>query len=237
MREVRQVEPYLFKIGSKEAGQKWSEIASALNSHADFSSNPREQRSVRERFNKIFAEFKTKMRNEEKASGVTPDELTETEQLLEEIKEIITSNSGNTPKSTDKAKGSDREKALAMRKKSMESWGKSQRKSESKEDDDDEEEEEEDQVVRRRKRHRRSRADPLEYLQMKRKSETEFKKEEMALLKEKLALEDKKLQIEQAKQAQMQEQLLLQQKQMQQPMQAQTQSQALILAFLQKMNK
>ena len=39
------------RIGSKEAGQKLLEIVAVINLHADFAVMPRDQRSVRERFN------------------------------------------------------------------------------------------------------------------------------------------------------------------------------------------
>ena len=222
---MREREPYLFKIGSKEAGQKWSEIASALNTHSDFAKMPREQRSVRERFNKIIGEFKAKMSREEKASGITPDNLTKTEILLEEIKEIITSSS-STCSMNSTTKEADRAKAMSVRKMAMESWGKRSAKEGNEDDDDDED----DQVVKRRKRTRRSAVDPMDYLKMRRESEIEMKKEEMALLKEKLALEDKRIELEKKRQAQIEEQLKMQQQRM-------LQSQNMILAMLQKMNK
>ena len=80
------------RIGSKEAGQKRSEIAAAINIHADFAVMPRDQRSVRERFNKLLSDFNAKMQREVKASGISPDDLSEVDQMLEEIQEVITSN-------------------------------------------------------------------------------------------------------------------------------------------------
>ena len=56
------------RIGSKEAGQNWSEIAAAINTHADFAVMPRDQRSVRGRLNKLLSDFNAKMQKEEKAS-------------------------------------------------------------------------------------------------------------------------------------------------------------------------
>lgn len=226
LREVRQKEPYIERIGSKEAGQKWSEIASAINAHADFAIMPRDQRSVRERFNKLLSDFNTKIRKEEKASGISPDDLSEVEQILEEIQAIMTSNASSACSSNEKGK-CERAKALAIRHKAMTSWGK-----EAAEDGDEDED-----PKPRRKRNRRSGADPLEYLKIKREADVELKKEEMALRKDHLSMENKRLEAEQARQMQMQEQLLLQQRQLQQQMQAQAQSQALLMAFLEKMNK
>ena len=38
LREARQNKPYVERIGSKEAAQKWSEIAAAINLHANSTS-------------------------------------------------------------------------------------------------------------------------------------------------------------------------------------------------------
>ena len=90
--EVRQKGSCIKRIGSKEAGQKWSEIAAAINTHADFAVMPRDQRPVRERFNKLLSDFNAKMQKEEKASGISPDDLSEEDLILEEIQEVIASN-------------------------------------------------------------------------------------------------------------------------------------------------
>lgn len=93
LREIRLVEPYLYKMGSKMAGQKWTEVAENINNYDLFKQMSRDQRSVREHFSKLLASFKSKMKKEEASSGITPPSLTESEQLLEEISEIIVSKS------------------------------------------------------------------------------------------------------------------------------------------------
>ena len=75
MREVRQNAPYMERVGSEETGRKWSEIAAAINTHADFVVMPRDQRSMRERFNKLLSDLNAKMHKEEKSSGISPDDL------------------------------------------------------------------------------------------------------------------------------------------------------------------
>ena len=217
LREVRQKEPYIERSGSKEAGQKWSEIAAVINTHADFAMMPRDQRSVRERFTKLLNDFNTKMNKEEKASGISPDDLSEVEQILEEIKEIITSNVSTACNSKDKSESERAKAAMVIRNKAMTSWGK----------EADEDGIEEADIKPKRKRSRRSGADPLEYLKIKKDAEMELKKEEMELRKEQLRMENMRYEAEQ---------FLLQQRQMQQQMEAQAQSQALVMALLQKMN-
>lgn len=104
LREVRQKEPCVERIGSKEAGQKWSEIAAAINIHADFAVIPRDQRSVRERFNKLLNDFNTKMQKEEKATGTGSDDLNKVDQILEEIHKVIASNAITPCAPSDKGK-------------------------------------------------------------------------------------------------------------------------------------
>ena len=198
MTEARQNEPYVERIGGKEAGQKWSEIAAAINTRADFAAMPRDQRSVRERFNKLLSDFNAKMQKEEKVSGITPDDLNEVEQILEEIQEVIAPNAIAPCPTSDKGKSeSERAKALIIRNRAMTSWGK-----ETAEDGN----EEEATKPKRQKRSRRSGTDPLEYLKTKREAEMEMKKEEMAFRREQLSMEGKIIEAEQKRQAQMQEQ-------------------------------
>ena len=198
MTEARQNEPYVERIGGKEAGQKWSEIAAAINTRADFAAMPRDQRSVRERFNKLLSDFNAKMQKEEKVSGITPDDLNEVEQILEEIQEVIAPNVIAPCATSDKGKSeSERAKSLIIRNRAMTSWGK-----ETAEDGN----EEEATKPKRQKRSRRSGTDPLEYLKTKREAEMEMKKEEMAFRRQQLSMEGKIIEAEQKRQAQMQEQ-------------------------------
>ena len=148
-------QPFIYWTGSKEAGQKWTDIAANLNKHPDFQMS-KDQRSVRERFNKLLQDFTSKINKEENASGISPAPPTEAEHILEEIKEVIASNV-LAPKTNNKAEG-ERNKALKIKNQAMKTWGKGNQK------EDDEEVEEKP----RRKRNRRSTVDPLEYLASKR---------------------------------------------------------------------
>ena len=51
LREIRLVEPYLYKMGSKMAGQKWTEVAENIN-YDLFKQMSRDQRSIQEHFTK-----------------------------------------------------------------------------------------------------------------------------------------------------------------------------------------
>jgi len=122
--EVRQKGSCIKRIGSKEVGQKWSEVAAAINTHADFAVMPRDQRPVRERFNKLLSDFNAKMQKEKKASGISPDDLSEEDLILEEIQEVITSNAIAPCAPSDKGiSESEGAKALTTSNRAMTSWG------------------------------------------------------------------------------------------------------------------
>jgi len=80
------VEPYKFKDRSRESGQAWKVTASNLNAvHA-----PRfrfSQKSPRDRARTMLKNYKLKIREEEKASGIEVPELSELDFDLEEIAE------------------------------------------------------------------------------------------------------------------------------------------------------
>jgi len=229
----------LHKVGSKEAGQHWTEVAEHLNSRDGFRENPRDQRSVRERFNKLLNEFKAKTRSEEAASGTAVDPLTENEILLEEIVEIMQSLSSERTSNTKMSESKEREKALKMRDKAMKTWGKT--KKDADQSDSDESDEKCMTTPRRG-------SDALKYLEENAHREAELKREELAFRKEQAELENKRLQLEQTRQEQLQEQAQQQaallnqqfnmlQQQMQQQMQMQTTSQTVIMAMLERLTK
>ena len=60
------------------------------------------------------------MQKEQKASGISPDHLSEVDQILEEIQEVITSNAISPCAASDKEKSeSERARALAIRNRAM----------------------------------------------------------------------------------------------------------------------
>ena len=83
LREVRASDLYETRKGSPERGKVWDEIAARLNnlSHPKFLVN---KQSLRDRLNLLMAKFKAKNREEERASGISP-ELQEIDTLLEEL--------------------------------------------------------------------------------------------------------------------------------------------------------
>ena len=73
LRELYSLEPFLHKVGSKKAGQKWTEVAEKLNCFGLFRDMPLDQRSVREQVNKLLKHYKKKKNEDEQASGIKLD--------------------------------------------------------------------------------------------------------------------------------------------------------------------
>ena len=225
LREIRVVEPYNYKIGSKEAGQGWTEVADNLNYYEGFKM-PRDQRSAREHFNKLVGEFKTTMRKEEQASGIAPDPPTENETLLNETIEVMDSKyMENAAKKTQENK---RNQALSIRDKAMTTWAKPKKSSHDSDSYIEVESDAEENPTTKRGKKRRRVGDAFKNLEEKSTKDAEIKKEELKFRREQASLEHKRIQLEQARQEALQQhlqqqQLLNQQQQMQQQAEQQRQ--------------
>ena len=125
-KEVRLMQPFKAKKGSPERGRIWNLIAESLN-QIDKPKFRVNKRSVKERFNLLAEKYKTKIRNEEKASGISP-EITELDMLLEEIlaleEEMVTQIHAQDKVSEEKGKA----QAQEMRKKALEKLGETQKR-------------------------------------------------------------------------------------------------------------
>ena len=220
-----------------------------MNSQDGFRENPRDQRSVCERFNKLLNELKAKTRLEEAASGIAVEPVTENEILLEKIVEIMQSLSSEQTSNTKISESKERKKALKMRDKAMKTYGKTKKDADH---SDSDESDEKCVTTPRRKRQRRRGSDALKYLEENAHREAELKKEELAFRKEQAELENKRLHLERTRQEQLQEQAQQQmqqqatlkiqqfnmlQQQMQQQMQMQTTSQSVMMAMLERLTK
>ena len=127
---------------------------------------PRDQRSVREHFNKLITEFDSKMRKEENSTGISPVPLTEKETLLEEMVELMESQ----PKE-EKKQDSERQKALNVRDQAMKTWSKARRPSDDSDDNSDNENTSGTCAKKRRKTRLRS-DDAFKYLEARSAQET-----------------------------------------------------------------
>ena len=133
-REMLTVEPYKCKNRSRESGQAWDLIAANLNSvHA-----PRfrvGQKSVRDRARILLKNFKLKITEEEKASGIEVEELSELDLALEEIieKETAANAQLDLEESVKKNELQDKTNAEEMRLQAMERLGESKKRREASE--------------------------------------------------------------------------------------------------------
>ena len=85
LKEILLFEPYSQKRGSPEHGRVWEQIAESLNGQREdkilFKVS---QRSVRDRFNVLKDNVTKRLREEERASAISP-EISEDDEWLEDI--------------------------------------------------------------------------------------------------------------------------------------------------------
>ena len=109
-REVLAMEACNYKKGSNEIGKIWTDIAASLKTNQEINYKPNlSQRGVRERFALLQTRFKEKEKEEQKASGISPEQ-DELDVLLEEICEREKRKEGmedHTSKPKRKRSGSD----------------------------------------------------------------------------------------------------------------------------------
>ena len=84
LKEVVLEEPFKHNNGSKEKGASWSKIADVLTQHGMKVT----QRSVRERFDKLYSDFNEREREEKQAGGIDV-EYGDNHKALTEIHERV----------------------------------------------------------------------------------------------------------------------------------------------------
>lgn len=213
LREVLLLEPFQYRQGTKEKGAVWSKIAENLI-ELGMKAN---QRSVREKFDKLVTEFKRKQAAEEQASGVEV-EYTERDRAMVDILERMNEyevalESKNKKDIQEKATAED------MKKKATERVGETRRRHSI----------ENDEITPERKQRRRN-SDVVEVLkgslEMKRK-----KQEQAGQLREReIVLMERQFQ----RQDEFQRAMMEQQQQFQQQQQAVTMSMLNTLAEITK---
>ena len=80
-REVLHDEPYQRKKGSNERGEAWTQIAKRLSGSDELIFRV-DQRGVRERMERLKTNYKAKMKEEESASEITVEEISELYALI-----------------------------------------------------------------------------------------------------------------------------------------------------------
>lgn len=171
-REILLLEPYKFKARSRERGNIWKQIAEHLNevSNDDIFFKV-DNRAVRDRFNILIAHYNEKMKEQEKASGISP-EPTPLDEALESILDRMKIAEEELEKASKENEANDKkevEKAEEMRKKAMETFSESKAR---KHDDF------ESPPV---KRSRSSGSDTIQFLREKAESDRDIRQQELEL--------------------------------------------------------
>lgn len=219
-REVLVVQPFQYRPKSAERGNAWTSVACELNKIQEIRFAV-SQKAVRDRLKLLIERFKRKMREEETASGICPEE-SELDQALYSILEIMEEAEQQYDKSANEKQKQvdDRKNAEEFRSRAMETFAESKKR---------ESENEGSQPKPRKKR--ASGGETLVYLQEKAEKEFEIRKAELEIKKKEIE-SNKEVQVSLQKQQQQQfmefQKTMMEQSQQQQAMmQQQMQQQSL----------
>ena len=235
VREILHKEPWLCKYGSTERGEAWSKIANSLNAMKEPSFKVT-QRSVRDRYTHMERNHKTKVAQEERASGITPEE-TEVDRAMEEIIQLFEEYDRENEKLSDKKEKKAEEdvaKAEETRRESLETFKETKKRKES----------ESKQSEIPPKKRRASGSDIMNYLKEMGEAEGKRRVEEMAmrqqevekqseLQREEMKLRKQEMEDKRNQNEAMQQSMMMQQQQLQLLIQQQ-QQQHVMMAFLEK---
>ena len=123
-REVVFENPYLYTKGSPQCSETWKKIVDGLNKCASPQFNV-DHTAIRDHINVLVNKYKRKIRAEESASGISPDEPSELDELIQQVIALEESAPTDTC-SKDKA---DKAKAEDVRMKAMERLSQTKKKS------------------------------------------------------------------------------------------------------------
>ena len=160
----------------------WEKIAQILNECTVLRLSV-DKRSVRDHMGTLVNKHKRKVRAEEKASGIAPDEPSELENLLDTIIALEESSEAESQElraERNEKCENDRAKAEDARLKAMEKLSETRKRSSESEEE-------------KPKRQRRSGSDAMEFLTDRAKMNYELKQQEFKMLQEQQALEREKL--------------------------------------------
>ena len=176
-REILMAWPFAFKFGSRERGQAWDKVAEALNSVQQLRFND-DQRGVRERYDKLKKAHQKCIREEERASGISPEmnELDEAIESIIELSEIAEKEIMEAQSAKNKWFETEKETAETVRKRSMERLSQTRDR----------------ENLESSKKKKRSGTRMFEYLEEKETREERQKKKEEEQRERHLALEERK---------------------------------------------
>ena len=188
VRELLLFEPWKYRKGTPERVEIWANIAASLKQVQDPKFKT-DKRSVRDRFNKLIKDHKKKARDEQRASGIFPEQDEEDNALDDIVTMVEEAESEQDLQNEARQRKVDDEqgKAVEMRKRSLEMFAESRNRNGD---------------APPKKRNRSTGSETLHYLQEKLQLDNDFKKEEIKWRKEKegkeLQLQEQKLEIEKA---------------------------------------
>ena len=173
LREILASDLFSFKKGSVARGERWESITEKLNQVKTLSFHLKDKRAVRDRWVLLQKKYNANMHQEETASGISVDDMSEIDVLLEELvgKEESLNKVGDAQWRKQKE---DKSKAEDIRQKALERYSETKKRKSTENGDECEE---------NPKRQRRSaRTEPLvEFMQEKVKTERELRQQELDL--------------------------------------------------------
>ncbi|PFX20106.1 hypothetical protein AWC38_SpisGene15456 [Stylophora pistillata] len=194
-REVLSMNPFTTIKSSTQRRTIWDKVATTLNNCSSLAFNV-DKRSVRDHVGILHNRHKKKLRAEEKATGVVPDELTELESLLAQIialEESAEVEQQETSQGKSREIESDKAKAEDIMLRAMEKLKDTQkRQSDAMEDNQN-------------KRPRRSGSSAVSYLSQRADINHELKQVELNLKKDQQEIEKKQMEVSANAQKQFQE--------------------------------
>ena len=177
LREVLASEIWLSKPGSAERGGGWKSLADILNGIERLKFEV-SSRSVREHFQALYDRRRAQNREEERASGIAPDELIEADTILDELISLFET-AANDFRAIDRDKvekvAAESAKAKEMRQQSLETLGETRKRMSGEE------------AVGYGKKARNTGKDTISWLRERMVVETEFRKREIELKEQELA--------------------------------------------------
>ena len=175
LREMLASELFSFKKGSVSRGEAWDSIVEKLQAIQSPIFIIKDKRAIRDRWQLLGKKYTQRMRQEESASGISVEEQSEKDVLIEELVERE-----KTPcqESTTALKQKDKETAEDIRKKALETMGQTKRRKSQDNSDDD------DQSCSKKKKTKRCSEPLVDFLQDKANADRELRQQELELKKQ-----------------------------------------------------
>ena len=220
--EMIALEPWIHKHGSPERGETWKKVADNLNALV-YPCFKVSQRSVRDRYSLLERKHKSKVRAEERASGISPEESQLDEAMANIISQFEDFDQDHEKASSEKKKKAQEDiaKAEEMRHQSLETFKESHNRADNGEPAP--------------KRKRASGSDALSYLRDAREQDMKERKKELEK-QQQIQMEEMKLkrQAQEQKQKEREAMIMMQQQHFQLIMQQQQQQTTLMMNLMEK---